>query len=123
MQNIRSSGTLPEKIVIRELRRRGYYFATNVDTIPGKPDIVFRRKKVAVFIDSDFWHRNKRVFQMPQTNVAYWKTKIAKNVARDAKVSRLLKTNGWIVLRLWESDVKKKPERCIEKIIAKIDGD
>lgn len=113
MQHICSKRTIPELLVFRELRRRKIYFACHVDSIIGKPDIVFRRKKIAVFIDSDFWHGHPKRCIMPKTNSDYWLNKIARNRIRDKEVNRILKHDGWKVLRLWEFDVKNNLEKCI----------
>ena len=121
MQRIRSKGTLPERIIAKELRRRKIYFAQNVTSITGKPDIVFRRKKVLVFIDSDFWHGNPRRFVMPKSNIKYWRKKIRRNRERDKEVNAALRKSGWTVLRIWESGIKKNLTLCIEKIIDWID--
>lgn len=118
MQNIRSKGTKPERLVMQELRRRKIYFADHADSIIGKPDIVFRRKKTAVFIDSDFWHFHPGRFIMPQTNVEYWSNKIQRNRSRDKEVNRQLKHDGWKVIRIWEYDVKNRFEKCIQKILS-----
>lgn len=117
MQNIRSSNTKPERIICRKLSHLKIYFVRNSKTVFGKPDIVFRRKKIAVFIDSDFWHCNKKKFKMPKTNRKYWKVKIESNVKRDKLVKRVLKQNGWTVLRFWESSIYNNPDRIIKKII------
>jgi DNA mismatch endonuclease (patch repair protein) len=117
MRNIRSSGTTPERVVMRELRKRKIYFAKHVSKIVGKPDIVFRRKKVAVFIDSDFWHGHPERFTMPKTNVDYWKEKISRNKERDIQVTEELQKQDWTVIRLWEHDVKKNFERCMDVVI------
>lgn len=117
MQNIRSKGTSPELAVMRELKRRKIYFASHVDSIIGKPDIVFRRKRVAVFIDSDFWHGHPTRCIMPQTNINYWTAKIARNRKRDKEVSRCLKQDGWKIIRLWEFDVRNRFDKCIQKIL------
>lgn len=117
MQNIRSKDTAPERKVMQELKRRKIYFAKYVASIPGKPDIVFRRKKVTVFIDSDFWHRHPKRFIMPVTNYDYWNKKIARNVERDKKITKELKLQGWKVIRIWEYDVKHNFERSIQKIV------
>ncbi len=118
MQNIRSSGTRPEVLVMRELRKRKIYFAKHVKTLPGKPDIVFRRKKVAVFIDSDFWHGHPTNFIMPKTNEEYWSNKINSNKKRDRKVTLELQKQGWQVLRIWESDIKADIHKCINEILS-----
>lgn len=117
MQNIRSKNTVSELLVMNELKRRKIYFAKHVDNIFGKPDIVFRRKKLAVFIDSDFWHCNPKIFIMPKTNFQYWKKKIQRNVERDKNVNKELKKMGWKVLRFWESDIKKNTFKVVNKII------
>jgi len=116
MQNIRSINTVPELKIMYELKRQKIYFAKHVNKIFGKPDIVFRRKKLIVFIDSDFWHYNPKTFIMPSTNAAYWERKISKNIERDKLVNKTLRKEGWKVLRFWESDIKKN----VIKILAKI---
>ena len=117
MQNIRSKGTKPELLIMRELKRRKKYFASHADSVIGKPDIVFRRKKTAVFIDSDFWHGHPSRLIMPKTNIGYWRQKIKRNRRRDKEVNRKLKRDGWRVIRLWEYDVKNRFDKCILKIL------
>jgi DNA mismatch endonuclease (patch repair protein) len=117
MQHIRSKNTVPELLVMNELKRHKIYFAKHVDKIFGKPDIVFRRKKVIVFIDSDFWHYNPQKFIMPATNVEYWEKKIQRNRDRDKLVNKTLKKEGWRILRFWESAIKKDINKVVDKII------
>jgi len=117
MQNIRSQGTKPELAIIKELKRRKIYFAINVKKIYGKPDIVFRRKKIAIFIDSDFWHGHPQRFIMPKTNLDYWKKKLKRNKDRDILVNQKLTEMGWHVIRIWEYDIKKNLEDCVQNII------
>lgn len=121
MQAIRSKGTTPERLIMHELKRRKIYFASHVASIIGKPDIVFRRKKVAVFVDSVFWHGHPKKFILPQSNIAYWKIKIERNKKRDRKVSAQLKTNGWQVVRIWDCEIKKNLEKSVNKIFNKLD--
>jgi len=120
MQNIRSKDTLPERMTMRELRRRKIYFASYVAKIAGKPDIVFRRKKVVVFIDSDFWHGHPTRCIMPKSNRDYWEKKIARNRERDKEVNLFLKKDKWKIIRIWEYDVKYNFERAIKRIIKAI---
>ena len=121
MQNIRSKGTLPERSVMRELRRMNIYFAKHVDSITGKPDIVFRKKRVAVFIDSDFWHGHPQRGVMPKSNFEYWQKKIRRNKRRDAAVTQELRSKGWTVLRVWEHNLKLHYKRSINKILKTVE--
>lgn len=121
MQSIRSNGTLPERLIMQELKKRKIYFAIYADFIIGKPDIVFRRKKIAVFIDSDFWHGHLKRCVMPKTNTDYWLEKIARNRRRDKEVNRKLRGEGWKVIRLWAYDVKHHFNKCIQIILTALE--
>ena len=121
MQNIRSKNTTPEKLIMRELRWRKIYFSKYVKSLYGKPDIVFRRKKIVVFIDSDFWHVHPKRFIMPKTNVKYWRGKIARNKKRDTDVNNHFKKAGWKTIRIWEYDVKNNIGKCISRILKSLD--
>lgn len=117
MQNIRSENTKPELILMRELKIRKIYFAKHVKKIIGKPDIVFRRKKIVVFIDSDFWHGHPARFIMPKTNYSYWERKISRNKSRDIEVTEMLINQGWQVLRFWDFDIKKNLNTCLTTLL------
>jgi len=116
MSNIRSYNTLPERLLRRELKKNKLYFSRNVKNIIGKPDFVSRKNRLAVFVDSDFWHGHPRRFIMPKSNLNYWKKKIQRNKARDKEVTRLLKSKGWKVIRCWEYDIKHNLKKCMHKI-------
>lgn len=73
----------------------------------GKPDFVFPKERVAVFVDGYFWHGHPRKCRVPKANRAYWIKKIARNVARDKLVTRTLKEKGWKVVRIWENCIRK----------------
>ncbi|MBI3788656.1 MAG: very short patch repair endonuclease [Ignavibacteriales bacterium] len=122
MQNIRSTGTKPERAIMHALRQRKIYFAPHVKSLPGKPDIVFRRKRTAIFIDSDFWHGHPRRFTMPKTNRKYWRAKIKGNKTRDKRVNRELRKQDWKVLRFWEYDIDHHIDKVIRKIISALEG-
>jgi len=117
MQHIRSTGTVPERAIMKALKKRRIYFAAHVSKIIGKPDIVFRHKKVVVFIDSDFWHGHPKRCIMPKTNSSYWKKKIEGNRKRDKLVNAELKNNGWKIVRLWEYDIKHSFEKVFQKVL------
>lgn len=120
MRNIRSQGTTPERVIMSELLRRRIRFETHSKELPGKPDIVFPRKRLVVFIDSDFWHYNTRRCTMPATNRRYWKQKLESNRNRDRQIRRRLRSLGWRVLRLWELDIKHSPESAVMKVVTEL---
>lgn len=74
--------------------------------VPGRPDFVFRREKVAIFVDGCFWHGCPRHFQAPATRAEFWREKIRGNVRRDRRVRRRLRENGWLVVRVWEHELR-----------------
>lgn len=120
MQHIRSTGTGPERKIMEALRKKKIYFAANDKKIVGKPDIVFRRKKVVIFIDSDFWHGHPTRCIMPTTNPEYWSQKIEGNRKRDKLVNSELRRDGWIVVRVWEYDIKHNFEKSFQKVVRTI---
>lgn len=86
--------------------------------IQGKPDFVFKKKRVAVFADGCFWHGHKCRNTVPKTNSMFWRKKIATNKARDLKVNRLLRAEGWHVFRIWECAIsKKRLPRALVKLL------
>lgn len=116
MSRIRGKDTGPEVKIRKMLTAagiRGYRIHYN---LPGKPDIVFVRKKVAVFIDGCFWHKCPACFQEPETRKEFWMKKISSNVSRDERNTRQLKEDGWTVLRFWEHEVRKEPAEVVRRI-------
>ena len=82
----------------------------------GKPDFIFQKKKIAVFVDGCFWHGHSCRNTTPNTNKDYWERKLLRNKKRDTQVNEHLSKLGWRVLRFWECELKKSPERIIKKI-------
>lgn len=85
--------------------------------VPGCPDFIFSAKKIAVFVDGCFWHSCPRCGHMPKSNVKYWKAKLTRNKARDRAVNRELRSGGFTVIRFWECEMKRAPQKCITLII------
>jgi DNA mismatch endonuclease (patch repair protein) len=118
MQAIRSTKTKIEVVLGKELWSRGYRYRRNNKTVFGKPDFTFKKLKLAIFCDSEFWHGkdwdvlNRRL----QTNREFWIEKIERNIARDIKVNEELKKHGWTVLRFWEKDIKKNLDSVVASI-------
>ena len=109
----RARDTKPELLVRRELWARGARYRLLPRDVPGCPDIVFRRARVAVFCDGDFWH-GRDWPQMSEKlanghNGSYWRAKIAYNIERDIRINQELEQHGWLVLRYWESAIKASP--------------
>lgn len=73
----------------------------------GKPDLIFPEKKVAVFVDGCFWHGHPTRFRQPKSNAVFWRNKIQANRKRDKLVNRTLRRQGWIVVRIWESELAR----------------
>jgi DNA mismatch endonuclease (patch repair protein) len=81
-----------------------------------RPDFVFRSARLALFVDGCFWHGCPRHATKPKSNRAFWKKKLAGNIARDLRVNRALRQAGWRVLRIWECSLVKRPQTCIQRI-------
>ena len=122
MQNIRSKDTCLELLIRSALHKKGLRFRKNVTTLPGKPDIVFSRRRIIIFIDSCFWHKCPYHFKQPKSRLEYWVPKIERNVQRSKEVNKILRNNGWIVIRIWEHSIKSNFEKCINGIVKKLGG-
>lgn len=118
MSRIRSKDTKIEVELRKELWSRGLRYRKNVKNVPGKPDIAFIGKKVAVFCDSEFWHgydwehRKNDI----KTRREFWIPKIERNIQRDLEVNQLLEEQGWIVLRFWGKEIQKDVSGCADRI-------
>lgn len=121
MSRILSKDTKLERDFLKQLslisHATGYRYRKHYTKLPGKPDVAFPSKKIAVFIDGCFWHGCSLHSRTPLSNSDYWKRKIAKNRARDRQVTKVCKKSGWQVIRLWEHAVKKRPAHAVEKIM------
>jgi len=112
MRSNRSSGTKPELALAKLLRKRLYR-----NGLPGNPDFIYPKKKLAVFVHGCFWHRCPRCkFPVPKSNTEYWRDKFSRNVKRDALAVKSLRKMGWRSMVVWEHDVKKDPRKAAKKI-------
>lgn len=117
MKAVKSKNTKLETLVTKELWQRGVRFRKNVKDILGKPDIAIKKYKLAIFIDSCFWHGCEKHCRMPKSNIEFWENKINRNRDRDKNITETLSKEGWKVLRFWEHDIKNNPSLCIDEII------
>jgi DNA mismatch endonuclease (patch repair protein) len=106
MSRIRGKGTKPELLVRSAAHRLGFRFRLHVRKLPGSPDLVFPRKKIALFVHGCFWHRHQgcRYCYVPKSNIQFWREKFKKNVLRDRRVRTGLEEMGWRVAIIWECE-------------------
>lgn len=108
MARVKGTDTVPELRVRRMAHRLGYRFRLHRKDLPGTPDLVFPRRRIAVCVHGCFWHRHAgcAAASTPQSNVAYWTRKFARNVARDAAAEEALTQQGWKVVVIWECETR-----------------
>lgn len=121
MSRIPGKNTRPEIIIRKMLWSLGCRYRVNY-RLPGKPDIVFTKQRLAIFIDGCFWHRCPQHFQPPATRAEFWEAKINGNVHRDRRVDALLAQEGWSTLRIWEHAIKSDPEAALRSIMKRLRG-
>jgi len=131
MRKVRSNNTTPEMVFRKALWARGVRYRVSPAAIPGKPDVVISSKRIAVFIDGDFWHGNQwrrrgraaLEDQFTQTRRReYWLAKIRRNMQRDCQTTAALLADGWTVLRFWESDIRRDLDRCVQMTVDSANG-
>jgi len=110
MSRIRGADTRPEKTVRALLRASGIRYRLNVPTLPGRPDVVVPKLRVAIFVHGCFWHHHDctKGRKLPMKNRRFWKAKIMRNAQRDAESTRELEQSGWRVVTIWECELKSK---------------
>lgn len=106
-----------ERTVQEGLRGYGLCFQKHVKSLPGSPDIVFVKTKVAVFVDGDFWH-GWRLPAWEHKLSPFWREKLRTNRKRDRRNFRRLRAQGWYVIRIWQHQITKDPAKCIQTILA-----
>lgn len=112
MSRVRGKDTKPELIVRRALHALGLRFRLHRRDLPGKPDIVLPRHRLAVFVHGCFWHRHPccRLASTPKSRTGFWEAKFAANVARDAKNRSALEAESWRVFTIWECETRRAAE-------------
>ena len=112
MSKIKSKNTGPEKLIKKAMIKGKIGGFVRGDKVFGRPDFIFPKHKLAVFIDGKFWHGYK-YSEIKNKLTPYWKEKLSKNIRRDKVVNARLKKEGWNVIRFWDYEVKKDSERCV----------
>jgi DNA mismatch endonuclease (patch repair protein) len=117
MRAIKSTATKVEIPLAKELWGLGYRYRKNNKTVFGKPDLTFKKLKIAIFVDSEFFHgKDWETRKKPQTNAEFWVEKIERNMQRDVEVNFYLESQNWKVLRFWSEDIKKNLQDCVASI-------
>lgn len=122
MQAVKSKGSKIEIMLAKEMWKKGLRYRKNDKTVIGKPDFTFKKYKIAVFCDSEFWHGkewDKKKFEH-KSNIKFWHQKIERNIQRDREVNEELLKNGWQVIRFWGKDIEKELVNCVIKIETEI---
>ena len=117
MRRVHSRDTSPELALRRALwaaNLKGY--RVSPPSVPGKPDVAYIGKQIAVFVDGCFWHGCPKCYRRPSSNEAYWDAKVARNRQRDKMCTARLRRAGWSVLRCWEHDVAADVDKCVRKV-------
>lgn len=125
MRHIRSSNTKPEITVRKILYSLGYRYRLHKKDLPGKPDLVFAKRKKIIFIHGCFWHQHNLTTcldsKIPKSNKQYWNQKLKNNAQRDIRNQMALKELGWDILIIWECEIKndKKLIKRMQKFLSK----
>ncbi|MCT7397581.1 very short patch repair endonuclease [Eubacterium sp. LFL-14] len=124
MSNIKNKDTSIELKLRKALWKKGYRYRKNYNKLPGKPDIVLTKYRIAIFCDSEFFHGKdweKLKLQLEKgKNSEFWINKISKNIERDEKIEKELNFMGWTVLRFWGKDINKNVDECVKAVEEKI---
>lgn len=112
MSRIRSKNTKPEMIVRKVLTKLGHRYRLHVKQLPGKPDIVFSKKRLAMFINGCFWHQHQgcKRQSLPKTNTEYWHNKLQRNIEKQKKDTEELRSLEWNVTTIWECETRNEEE-------------
>ena len=124
MAAVRDRNSKAELALRRELHSHGVRYRLHARDVPGRPDIVWRGRKVAVFVDGDMWHGHAwkvrglaKLEDLFPTNTEWWVSKIRRTEERDRHVNQELRREGWRVVRLWESDILASPAQAARRVM------
>lgn len=125
MSKIKGKDTKPEMILRSLLFKLGFRYRVHKKDLPGKPDIVFVKQKIAIFVHGCFWHYHQDCHEgrIPSTNSNFWKNKLEKNIIRDENNIKTLQSIGWKVLVVWECEIEREINKTVEKIVTELGTD
>jgi DNA mismatch endonuclease, patch repair protein len=123
MRAIKSTGTKQEIRLAKALWKLGFRYRKNNKTVFGKPDLTFKKYKIAIFVDSEFFHGKDWETEKHRikSNREFWYNKIERNIQRDDEVNAQLKSENWIVMRFWSEEIRKNLDNCVDLIRQQIE--
>ena len=121
MARVRSAETGPELALRRAIWSMGGRYRLR-PRLPGTPDVVFPRARLAVFVDGCFWHGCPEHYRAPKANADFWRTKVERNMSRDRRVDEQLVTAGWRVLRVWEHEIRSDAATVATTVLAVVNA-
>jgi DNA mismatch endonuclease (patch repair protein) len=116
MSRIRGKDTKLELLLRKALWANGLRYRLK-NSLPGRPDIVFPRRRLVIFVDGCFWHGCSAHCQIPEKNRIFWEKKLSRNMERDKEVGHLIELEGWEVLRFWEHTIKNDLSGCVARVV------
>lgn len=122
MSKIRGKNSIPELLLRKALWVKNIRFRLHRKDLPGKPDLVIEKYKLAIFVDGDFWHGYQWNVRKPKSNQGFWIPKIERNMQRDRYVSEQLTDKGYAVMRFWEHEVKTNLTACVNQVLLYIES-
>lgn len=132
MSLVRARNTRPEQLLSKLMTSAGVRHQRHPRNLPGHPDFILRKVRVAIFVDGDFWHGRQWKIRGHSSlsaqfkncpNRDYWVRKIQKNISRDRRVSRELRELGWSVIRCWERDLVRRPKYCVRRVLRALENE
>lgn len=120
MARIKGTNTKPEKLLRTELWKRGLRYRLDTKVPIGRPDLVFPKHRLVVFIDGCFWHGCPTHYVRPRSRDVFWADKLCVNVERDRRHTLLLESAGWRVIRLWEHEITNDLETAVARIVESV---
>lgn len=122
MRLVKSKETKLEQLFRQKLWNAGLRYTKHNENQFGKPDLMLKRKRIAIFIDSCFWHGCPEHLRVPASNRKYWISKIEGNKNRDKEVNAHYRKSGWRVIRVWEHQISKQLEEVVNRIFKVVDN-
>ena len=116
MSQNKAKDTKPEILLRKALWKKGLRYRLK-NKLPGRPDIIFPKRRLAIFVDGCFWHGCPEHYQSPNNRSEYWHNKLIENRERDIRSNSLLEGRGWTVIRVWEHEVTSHLDQCVNRIL------